>query len=136
MQLFALFLCFVVMLIQPAAAGPFLVGDWYGEGQPDNPNVYWVAHIQEDGFYSAHFRFCRGHVASDVEDLGNWTYSAKVAVLVTLRVNGQAVHDTDRYDTISYDGRKHVYRHERTGYVFTAVRVAKDFELPTCSLSS
>jgi hypothetical protein len=119
-----------------SAANSFLIGDWYGEGQPDDPNVYWLAHIGSDGRYSALFRFCRGHVASDLEDTGTWTYGGKIVEIVTLTVNGHPVRDTDRYDTLSYDGHKHVYRHERSGYVFTAVRVKHDFELPPCSLSS
>ena len=42
----------------------------------------------------------------------------------------------DVYSTLSYDGRKHVYKHHRTGYVFTGVRVAETFQLPSCNLSS
>lgn len=115
---------------------PFLVGNWYGEEQPSDPNVFWLAHFFSDGRFEAKFRTCHQRQALDEIDEGRWTYKNAVAEVTSRFVNGRAIDDVQRYHTLSYDGRKHVYRHEATGFVFTAVRVNADFELPSCNLSS
>jgi hypothetical protein len=115
---------------------PFLVGNWYGEEQPDDPNVMWMAHFWPDGRFQAQFRVCKGKQQFDETDEGSWTYTNKIAEVTSNFVNGVHTHQVERYDTLSYDGHKHVYRHERTKFVFHAVRVDADFELPGCNLSS
>ena len=115
---------------------PFLVGNWYGEEQPKDPNVFWLAHFFPDGRFEAKFRTCHRKQIYDEIDEGRWTYRNAVAEVTSILVNGQRIDDVQRYHTLSYDGRKHVYRHEATGFVFTAVRVGADFELPSCNLSS
>ena len=115
---------------------PSLVGFWYGEGQPEDPSVYWLAHLDSDGQFSAVFRFCARRPGFDLKESGIWSYSGRVATLVTRDLNGHVVRQTERYDTLTYDGRKHVYRHERTGFVFTAIRVGADFEVPPCTAVS
>ncbi len=115
---------------------PFIVGNWYGEQQPNNPNVLWLARFWPDGRFAARFRTCRGKTAEDEDDKGNWLLRSGVIEVTSKLVNGHAILQVERYRTLSYDGRKHVYRHERTGFVFTAVRVSADYELPSCNISS
>lgn len=127
----------LVLLVQPATAkASFLVGNWYGEQQPHDPNVLWLARFWPDGRFQAKFRTCRPKDFVDEVDEGTWTYNGRITEVTSTFVNGSPMHVVDRYDTISYDGRKHVYRHERTGFVFTAVRVDDKFELPSCNMSS
>jgi hypothetical protein len=125
------------LLAFPArAADPFIVGNWYGEAQPHDPNVYWLAHFWPGGRFAAKFRTCHGKTGEDEDDTGTWSYRADTLEVTSTRVDGQATFQVERYHTLSYDGRKHVYRHEASGFVFTAVRVRADFELPSCNLSS
>ncbi len=118
------------------AAPAFLVGNWYGEEQPHDPNVFWLARFWPNGRFQAEFRTCHPGQTLDETDEGRWTYKNGVAEVTSTRVNGQPIDIVDRYRTLSYDGNRHTYRHERTGFVFTAVRVSADFELPACNLSS
>jgi len=130
--------CLVALLsAAPAHAKPlFLIGNWYGEEQPKDPNVFWLAHFFPDGRFEAKFRTCHQKQTLDELDTGTWTYKANVAEVTSTLVNGRMINQVERYHTLSYDGRKHVYRHEATGFVFTAIRVGPDYELPSCNLSS
>lgn len=118
-----------------AAAVPF-IGTWYGEGQPDDPNVYWLARYDASGRFEADFRVCHGKQAEDQHDTGVWTYANNIDDVVTLSVNGVSSYYDDRYDTLSIDAHKFVYRHERTGFVFTAVKVEPNSALPSCAAVS
>jgi hypothetical protein len=118
------------------AATPFIVGNWYGEEQPKDPNVFWIAHFWPDGHFAAKFRTCHRRETLDVDDTGTWTLREGVLEVTSTLVNGHTIFQAERYRTLSYDGHKHTYRHERTGFVFAAVRVRDDFELPSCNLSS
>jgi hypothetical protein len=82
------------------------------------------------------FRTCHGRQTFDEDDSGTWVFRDAVLEVTSRSVNGQPILQTERYHTLSYDGRKHVYRHERSGFVFSAVRVGDDFQLPACGLSS
>ena len=117
-------------------ASSFVVGTWYGEEQPKDPNVFWLARFFSDGRFHALFRTCHGKETFDEDDSGTWTFRDNVLEVTSKLVNGHTILQTERYHTLSYDGRKHVYRHERTGFVFTAIRVHDDYELPACGLSS
>ena len=122
----------------PAAgvAAAFLVGVWYGEEQPKDPNVFWLARFFPDGRFHALFRTCHGKQAFDEDDTGTWSLRNGALEVTSTLVNGHAILQVERYHTLSYDGHKHVYRHERSGFVFSAVKVRDDYELPACGLSS
>jgi hypothetical protein len=116
---------------------PLPVGNWYGEGQPWSGRIIWLAHIWPGGRFELEARAClKGKTLADDQEWGHWSYSKGIMDIVTATVNGRPAPREDTYKTQSYDGRKHVYKHDRTGFVFTGVRVAESFELPSCNLSS
>ena len=135
---------FLLLLLIPAlsragtadAKGQFLIGNWYGERQPEDPNVFWLARFWPNGRFEAMFRTCARKQTLDEHDEGTWNYAGGITEVTSRRVNGQTILQIERYRTLSYDGRKHVYQHLRSGFVFTAIRVGSDYELPSCSLSS
>lgn len=118
------------------AAQPQIVGTWYGEGQPGDPDYFWVAHFSAGGNYEAHFRICKGTDTREDVNKGVWTYSGGVNDVLTLEADGHAMYRDDHYDTLSLDATKFVYRHEGTGFVFTARRVEDTFKLPSCAAVS
>lgn len=118
------------------AAASSIAGTWYGEGQPGDPDYVWVAHFSAGGNYEAHFRVCHGGVTQEDVNKGVWTYSGRINDVLTLEADGHAMYRDDRYDTISIDASKFVYRHEATGFVFTARRVDDKFKLPSCAAVS
>ena len=135
--------CVAVAMLAPLAfahralaAESSIVGTWYGEGQPGDPDYFWVAHFSAGGNYEAHFRVCHGTVPQEDVNKGVWTYAKGVNDVLTLEADGHAMYRDDRYDTLSIDAAKFVYRHEATGFVFTARRVDDNFKLPSCAAVS
>lgn len=124
------------VLFPAAANAESIVGNWYGEGQPNDPNYVWIAHFYPGGNYVAQFRVCHGNAGADDIDKGVWTYAGGINDVVTLEANGHPMYSDDRYDTVSLDAKKFVYKHEATGFVFTARRVDDKFELPSCAAMS
>jgi len=111
------------------------VGNWYGEGQPGEGNVIWLSHHWPDGRWDIRGRWCKGgKVLREEFDSGHWQYTKGAELIVTTKVDGQPAHDENHYRTVSYDGRKHVYRHLESGFVFSSVRVDEKFELPSCAM--
>jgi hypothetical protein len=121
----------------------FPVGDWYGEGQPGDPNYHWLAHYGPDGSFAIEFRHCIAGKADDDTEAGTWAYAKGRNRITTEYVEGTAVHDVDDYDTVSFDGSRWKYRMMASlnpdapiGFVFTAVRVPGSFTLPACDTTS
>ena len=113
------------------------VGNWYGEGQPDSRNVMWLSHEWPDGRYEIRFRRCeRGKTVWEQTETGRWHYTKGVEEIQTTFVNGRRAYLKDSYRTVSYDGRKHVYRHVADGFVYSTVRVDDNFRLPSCAMVS
>lgn len=127
----------IVLLIatgRPALAAPFfLVGTWYGEGQPSSENVTWVVQFKSDGHWAARFRYCTTPRHESATS-GTWTADKHAWTLVYTFSNGQPMYWEDRYVTLSYDGRKHTYRSTQTGHTFTAVRVPDGSKPPACEI--
>jgi hypothetical protein len=96
--------------------------------------VFWLAHVAPNGTFEAEFRRCEKKGRRDIVISGTWSEKDGLWQLLTTMANGQTVHALNNYKTQSYDGRKHVYRHLESGYLFTAVRVAATFELPGCDV--
>ncbi len=134
-------LLLIAALLFPVSAAatklqPLPVGNWYGEGQPYSGKVVWLSHAWPDGRYKIEARTClKGKNVGEGMETGKWGYHNGVMHIVTLVVDGHPSVREDSYHTLSYDGRKHTYRHVGTGYVFTGVRVAESFQLPACDLT-
>ncbi|HXM00836.1 MAG TPA: hypothetical protein VN932_12975 [Rhizomicrobium sp.] len=125
------------------AAGKFPIGDWYGEGQPGDPNYHWLAHYKPGGVFEIVFRHCISGKALDDNEGGTWSYENGRDRISTLHIEGEATHYVDDYETISNTGRVWKYRMVASlnadapiGFVFTAVRVDASFVLPQCDMSS
>ncbi len=113
-----------------------VTGTWYEEGQPNDPNVLTVMHLDPSGRFDVHFRMCHGRDQSDDVESGMWLYDKGVLDIVTLNVNGLSSYRDDKYDTVSLSANKFVYRHEATGYVFSDIKVDAKSEVPSCDSTS
>ena len=113
-----------------------VTGYWYEEGQPDDPNVLTIMHLDPNGRFDVHFRFCHAGKESDDVESGVWVYANGVLDVLTLAANGQAIYHDDKYDTVSLDAKEFVYRYRTTGYVFSDSRIDPTSELPSCKFTS
>ena len=117
-------------------AAPFLVGAWFGQGQPDDKGEMWLAHNAPDGSFQVQFRSCRKGQALDQIETGRWSLNGDTETLQVLTVNGAPLAQKELYKVLSHDGAKQVYRYDVTGFVYTSRRVDDKFELPSCETIS
>ena len=116
-------------------AAPFLVGSWFGIGQPDDRAAMWIAHKGADGGFAAQFRSCVKGKPLDEFETGHWRLEGDTETINIQTVNGMAAQD-DAYKILSHDGQRQVYRYLRDGFVFTSHRVDEKFEMPSCEAIS
>ena len=117
-------------------AAPFLVGTWFGMGQPDNKGSMWLIHEAADGNFTVLFRTCVRGKNFDELETGRWSLSGDSEVLQVRTVNGQKVSENDTYRILSHDGQKQVYRFMGTGFVYSSKRVDENFQMPDCQTIS
>jgi hypothetical protein len=123
-------------LKQAFLAAPFLIGSWFGTGQPDDKGSMWLTHQAADGNFSVLFRTCVRGKNFDELETGRWILNGDTETLQVRTVNGQAVSQNDNYRILSHDGAKQVYRFLGTGFVYSSKRVDGSFEMPDCQLVS
>lgn len=118
------------------------IGDWYGEGEPNSPQVKFLSHYGPDGTWTIQFRDCSSQPPLEQIESGTWSDASGKTTIITTSVNGAPAYYTDSYQTVSNDGQTRRYRLVESnslrdvGFVFTAIRVNKDFALPDCRLTS
>ena len=117
-------------------AVPFLVGSWFGVGQPDDKGSMWLIHQTADGNFSVLFRTCVRGKNFDELETGRWSLAGDTETLSVQTVNGQKVSQSDNYRILSHDGQKQTYRFLGTGFVYSSKRVDGSFEMPDCQLVS
>jgi hypothetical protein len=119
------------------AKKPYVVGNWYGEGQPGDRDAYWVSHEWPDGRIEIRFRGClAGKTRWESTLAGTWSIKGNIEELSITSVNGRKKAYMDRYEMLSYDGRKRTYRHVERGTLFSSIRVSDKFQLPSCARTS
>ena len=131
---FAIALLFVPLLAMSAAhaAAPSLSGIWYGEGQPDDPNIVYIDYFGPDGTFISEFRKYEGcKIVSDHVESGTWTSEGKVQHLVTTQINGKPVHFTHSYTIELLTETQVRARLHENGYLFVQQRVDR-FAFPNC----
>ena len=117
-------------------AAPFLIGSWFGQGQPDDKSEMWLIRQQANGNFQAQFRTCiKGKAQDDVES-GHWSLAGDMETLMVLSVDGKPASQGESYKILSHDAGKQVYRYMASGFVYTSRRVGGDFDLPSCEAIS
>ena len=120
----------------PASAAPFLVGTWFGTGQPDDKGEMWVAHMLPNGEFRAEFRSCVKGKALDMTQTGQWALAGDIETISIITADGLLYLRTDTYKILFQDGKKQTYRYMKTGYVYNSRRVDDKFQMPSCEAVS
>ena len=98
-----------------AIAAPFLVGTWFGEGQPgDKESEMWMARMLPNGDFRAQFRSCVKGKATDLFQTGSWSLFNNIETIQIKTVDGQFYPRTDSYEILSHDAKKQTYRYLET----------------------
>ena len=124
------------ILASPVSAAPFLVGTWFGTGQPGDKGEMWMAHMLPNGDFRAEFRSCVKGKAFDLTQTGSWSLAGDIETITIMTVDGQFYPRSDTYKILSHSGKKQTYRYERTGFVYNSTRVDDKFQMPGCETIS
>jgi hypothetical protein len=129
----------LLLAATPAAAAPdgWMVGRWFGTGQPNDKSEMWLAEAFGDGRFHVLFRACRQGKAFDKTNDGRWTLDGAAETISIDTVDGvKLMPRQDRYTILSHTGAKQTYRYEATGFVYTSRKVDAKFAMPPCDLTS
>ena len=118
------------------AATPYLLGFWFGTGQPNYKTNMWLEQFLPDGEFRGQYRSCVGGKPQDMTQTGRWSLDGDRERIDILTANGQYQPRSDPYQLVSVDEKTWKYRYLPLGYVFTARRVDDKFELPSCEAIS
>jgi hypothetical protein len=132
----AVLLTALLVSATPTFAAPFLVGSWFGHGQPNDKSEMWLAHMGSDGIFRAQFRACIRGNASDSYQTGTWSLAGDIETIHLTNVDGHPFAQVDVYRILAHTAQKQTYRYEATGFVYNSNRVDEKFEMPTCDLTS
>ena len=128
-----------LLLALPAAAAPqsWMVGNWFGSGQPNDKSQMWLATASADGRFHVLHRACVQGKALDATNDGTWSLKGDIATMRIEKVDGEAIPvRNDVYRVLSHNETRQTYRYEATGFTYTSRKVDGKFQMPPCDLSS
>ena len=128
----------LIVLAAPALAAErpsYLIGHWFGQGEPNDKSEMWLAHAGANGDFAVQFRACRKGKASDLIQKGTWWFQDGIEYIQITSSNGQVVFNETPYKILSHDGKHQTYSMP-SGFVFKSSRVNADFRMPPCELVS
>jgi hypothetical protein len=128
----------LTLLAAPALAAErpsYLIGHWFGQGEPNDKSEMWLAHAGANGDFAVQFRACRKGKASDLLQKGTWWFQDGIEYIQITSSNGQVVFNETPYKILSHDGKHQTYSMP-SGFVFKSSRVDTAFRMPPCELVS
>ena len=133
----ALALLCLPALLSPALASPSpMAGVWFGTGQPGDRSEMYIDYLLPDGVFRNQHRYCRKGKALDIVEIGTWAFDGRIWTVHIQTINGQAQPRTDTYQVSSVDARAQHYVYLPTRFPYTSHRVANDFAMPGCDMTS
>jgi len=127
---------FLLALASPAAAQSTMVGTWFGHGQPEDQSSLYIDRMRADGSWRGEYRSCvRGKARDQVQE-GRWTLEGDTLSLWIERVNGATEPRTDTYKMQWHSANAQKYVSQGWRFLYTPQRVADDFQMPSCELTS
>ena len=126
----------LMLIAAPPQQHPsFLIGRWFGQGEPHDKSEMWLAQALPNGDFVAQFRACSKGVARDLYERGKWWFQDGTEYVQITWSNGQVVFDETPYKILSHDGNHQTYSLP-DGFVFRSARVDANFHMPECDLVS
>ena len=114
----------------------WMVGRWYGYGQPNDKSQMWIGTAFADGKFHVLHRQCIQGKANDHTNDGTWSLKDDIFTIRIEKVDGEVLPRTDVYRVVSHSETRQTYRHEATGFVYNSRKVDGKFQMPPCDLAS
>ena len=133
----ALLVCAALLSAAPAAAQSYMVGTWFGYGQPESKNAMYIDRMLADGRWRGEYRTCaQGKAIDDQVQTGRWSLQGDILSLQVETVNGRPMPRVDTYKMLAHSDKAQKYLSLSWNYPYTPTRVADNFEMPSCALTS
>jgi hypothetical protein len=120
----------------PAGAVSYMTGTWFGHGQPESRDSMYIDRMRPDGSWRGEYRTCLKGNASDQIQSGRWSLAGDILSLKVERVDGMLALRTDSYKILSHTAQSQKYLSLAWNFAYTPQRVADDFQMPSCELTS
>ena len=123
--------------VQAQAAPSYMVGTWFGQGQPDDKSAMYIDRMRPDGTWRGEYRVCiKGKPPRDDVQEGRWKLNGDILTLGVETVGGQFWPRTDTYKILEHSPKAQKYLSLGYKFTYTPQRVADDFKMPSCDLTS
>jgi hypothetical protein len=127
---------FILALASPASAQSFMVGTWFGHGQPENKDSMYIDRMRADGSWRGEYRTCiRGKARDQVQE-GRWALAGDTLSLRVEKVDGVKEPRTDIYQILSHSANAQRYVSQGWNFPYAPQRMAENFQMPGCDLVS
>ncbi len=120
----------------PAWAQNYMVGTWFGYGQPESKNAMYIDRMRADGSWRGEYRTCVKGKPNDWVQEGRWALKGDILTLGVETVNGFFLPRIDTYRMLAHDARSQKYLSQERNFPYTPNRVADSFKMPPCDLTS
>jgi hypothetical protein len=120
----------------PAAAQAWMVGTWFGHGQPQDKAAMYIDRMRPGGSWRGEYRTCMRGKAVDQVQTGSWSVEGDVLTLKVDTVDGIAAPRIDTYKMLAHSPTAQEYLSTAWNFLYTPQRVADDFQMPSCELVS
>jgi hypothetical protein len=128
--------CLAFLSVAPAFAASYMEGTWFGQGQPDSKESMYIDRMQADGRWRGEYRTCVRGKALDQVQMGRWSLKGDILSLQVDTVNGVPKPRTDGYKILAHSPKAQKYVSLDWNFPYTPQRVADDFKMPSCELTS
>jgi hypothetical protein len=129
--------CLLLLTAQPAWAASYMVGTWFGRGQPEDKQSMYIDRMRADGSWRGEYRTCiKGKPPLDQIQLGRWSLSGDVLSLSIETVNGISEPRLDTYKMLAHDAHSQKYMSMERSFPYTPQRVPDNYQMPSCELVS
>ena len=132
-------ICLVPVFAMPAStawAASYMEGTWFGQGQPDSKESMYIDRMRADGSWRGEYRTCIKGKPMDQLQLGRWSLKGDILNLQVDTVNGLPIPRTDLYKMLAHNPKAQKYVSLDRNFSYAPQRVADDFQMPSCELTS
>ena len=126
-----------LMIATPAFAAPsYMVGTWFGTGQPHDRSSMYIDRMRPDGSWRGEYRTCHKGKAEDLVQEGHWKLEGDLLLLTVQTVDTMPMPRIDRYRMISHTATAQKYVELPMNFAYAPGRVPDNYKMPPCDLVS
>lgn len=99
----------ILFAATPASAQSWMVGTWFGHGQPQENAAMYIDRMRPDGSWRGEYRTCIKGKPQDQTQTGHWSVEGDMLTLKVETVDGIASPRTDTYKMLAHSANSQKY---------------------------